>query len=178
MFGATSSPCILNATLNKRLTQSTALASTDMLRNLHVDDLASGTSDDGSAVNYYHDARNKVSPVGFNLRSWSSHSPGVQRLAAKDHGLDTSPTKKVLDMLWNIPWDTLQFSFKQTTSNPTLSTKREVLQETVKVFDLLGLLQQVTVAAKILIQELWKEGIDWDEPLPPSLDQKWHAVAK
>ena len=103
MFGATSSPCILNTTLNKRLTQSTALASTDMLRNLHVDDLASGTSDDCSAVNYYHDARNKVSLVGFNLRSWSSHSPGVQRLAAKGHGLDTSPTKKMLDMLWNIP---------------------------------------------------------------------------
>ena len=58
-----------------------------------------------------------------------------------------------------------------------MSTKREVLQETAKVFDPLGLLQPVTVAAKILIQKLWKEGIDWDEPLPPSLDQKWRAVA-
>ena len=178
MFGATSSPFILNATLNKHLTQSTDQVSTDMLRNLYVDDLASGTSDDDSAVNYYQDARDKMSPVGFNLRSWSSNSPGVQRLAAKDHVLDTSPTKKVLGMLWNIPSDTLQFSFKQATSPPPLSTKREVLQETAKVFDPLGLLQPVTVAAKILIQELWKEGIDWDEPLPPSLDQKWRAVAE
>ena len=177
MFGATSSPFILNATLNKHLTQSTDQVSMDMLKNLYVDDLASGTSDDGSAVNYYQDARNKMSPVGFNLRSWSSNSPGVQHLAAKDQILDTSPTKKVLGMLWNIPSDTLRFSFKQATSTPPLSTKREVLQETAKVFDPLGLLQPVTVAAKILIQELWKEGIDWDEPLPPSLDQKWRAVA-
>ena len=64
------------------------------------------------------------------------------------------------------------------TSTPPLSTKREVLRETARVFDPLGLLQPVTIAAKILIQELWKEGIDWDEPLPPSLDQKWFAITK
>ena len=99
MFGATSSPFILNATLNKHLTQSMDQVSMDMLRNLYVDDLASGTSDDGSAINYYESARNKMSPVGFNLRSWSSNSPGIQRLAAKDQVLDTNPTKKVLGMI-------------------------------------------------------------------------------
>ena len=150
----------------------------DMLRNLYVDDLTSGTSDDGSAVNYNQDARNKMSPVDFSLRSWSSNSPGVQHLAAKDQVLDTSPTRKVLGMLWNITSDTLRFSCKQATSTPPWSTKREVFQEKAKVFDPLGLLQPVTAAAKILIQELWKEGIDWDDLLPPSLDQKWHAVAK
>ena len=150
----------------------------DILRNLYVDDLASGTSDDGSAVNYYQDARNKMSPVGFNLRSWSSNSPVVQYLAAKDQVLDISPTKKVLGMLWDITSDTLRFSCKQGTSSPPLSTKREVLQETAKAFDSLGLLQPVTVAAKILIQELCKELIDRDELLPPFLDQKWRAVAK
>ena len=52
----------------KHLTQCTDQVSTDMLRNLYVDDLASGTSDDDSAVNYYKDTRDKMSPVGFNLR--------------------------------------------------------------------------------------------------------------
>ena len=99
MFGATSSPFILNATLILNATPSTDKVSTDMLRNLYVDDLASGTSDDGSAVSHYQDARDKMSLVGFNLRSWSSKSPGDQRLAAKDHVLDTSPTKKVLGIL-------------------------------------------------------------------------------
>ena len=178
MFGATSSPFILNATLNQHLTQSTDQVSTDMLRNLYVGDLACGTSDDGSAVNYYQDARSMMSPEGFNLRSWSSNSPGLQHLAAKDQVLDTSPAKKALGMLWDITSETLQFSYQQATSIPPLSTKREVLQKSANVFDPLGLLQPVTVAAKILIQELWQEGIDWDEPLPPSLDQKWRVLAK
>ncbi|XP_068707804.1 uncharacterized protein [Montipora foliosa] len=94
MFGATKSPFILNATLNKHLAESTDQVSMDMLRNLNVDDLASGVSDEGSAVNYYQDARNTMSPVGFNLRSWSSNSPGLQHLAAKDQVLDNSPAKK------------------------------------------------------------------------------------
>ena len=140
---------------------------------LYVDDLPSGPSNDGSVGNCYQDARNKMSPVGFNLILQSSNSPGVQHLAAKDHVLDTSPTKKVLGILWDTPSDMLQFSLKQANSIPPWSTK-----ETAKVFNPLSLLQPVTIAAKILIQELWKEGIDWDEPLPPSLDQKWHAVAK
>ena len=71
-----------------------------------------------------------------------------------------------------------KFSYKQTTSIHPLSTKREALQETAKIFDPLGLLQPVTAAAKILIQEVRQEGIDWDEPLPSSLDQKWSVLAK
>jgi len=96
MFGATSSPIILNAILNKHLTQSTDQVSMDMLRNLYVDDLASGTNDDDSAVNYYQDARNKMSPVGFNLRSWSSNSAGVQHLAAKIKSSTPAQLKKYL----------------------------------------------------------------------------------
>ena len=71
LFGATSSPFILNATLNKHLAQSTYQVSTDMPRNLYVDDLASGTSDGDSPLNYYQDARDKMSLVCFNFRSWS-----------------------------------------------------------------------------------------------------------
>ena len=84
-----SSPFILNATLNKQHTQSTDQVSTDMLRNLHVDDLVYRESDDGSAVNYYQDARNTTSPVGLNLRSWSSNIPGIQLPRELQTGLKT-----------------------------------------------------------------------------------------
>jgi len=64
-------------------------------------------------------------------------------------------TKKALGMIWDVNSDTLQFPYKQRTSIPQLSSKQEVVQETAKVFDPLGLLQPVTVATKILTQEQW-----------------------
>ena len=50
---------------------------------------------------------------------------------------------------------------------PNLITKREVLQESSKIYDPIGFLGPVTVRATILMQELWRQGIAWDEPLPP-----------
>ena len=117
-----------------------------------------------------------MSLVGFNLRAWSSVL--VFNVLPPRITFSTPAQLRRCLACFGTYLQTLQFSFKQATSTAPLSTKREALQETPQVFDPLGLLQPVTVAAKILIQELSKEGIDWDEPLPPSLDQKWRAVAK
>jgi hypothetical protein len=96
MFGATSSPFILNATLNKHLKQFNDHISIDMQRNLYVDDLVTGTDNGTDAIAYYKDARNNMSPVGFNLRSWSSNSPAVQNIAANNNLLDAATTKRSL----------------------------------------------------------------------------------
>ena len=62
-------------------------------------------------------------------------------------------------------------------TTPNLITKREVLQESSKIYDPIGFLGPVTVRAKILMQELWRQGIAWDEPLPPDLQMKWKELA-
>lgn len=176
MFGATSSPFILNATLHKHLSQFDDQFSYDMQRNLYVDDLVTGADDEETATTYYQYARNKMSSVGFNLRSWSSNCPSVQTLADQDNVYDTTTSKKILGMIWDINADKLRFPNRQL---PVLQliTKREVLQETAKIFDPLGFLQPVTVSAKILLQTLWQEKLDWDEPLPPPLQEKWCNIA-
>jgi len=43
--------------------------------------------------------------------------------------------------------------------------KREVLRESCKVFDPLGLLSPVTIRAKTFMQSLWQRNVEWDEPL-------------
>ena len=111
-----------------------------------------------------------MSPVGL-VRSWWSNSRGVQRLAAKDQ----AQVRRCVACFKH----TFRHATIQASSTPPFLTKREVLQEIANVLgDPFNLFQPATVAAKILIQQLWKEVIDWDEPLPPSLDQNWHAVAK
>jgi len=57
-------------------------------------------------------------------------------------------------------------------------TKREVLKESAKVFDPLGLLSPVTVKAKIFMQSLWQCSLDWDEPLSDKDQQQWLETAE
>lgn len=44
-------------------------------------------------------------------------------------------------------------------------TKRSFLKKIATLFDPLGLLSPYTVRAKVLLQEMWASGVDWDEPI-------------
>lgn len=46
-----------------------------------------------------------------------------------------------------------------------LTTKHEVLQESSKLFDPIGLIAPVTIRSKLLMQKLWQHHTEWDEPL-------------
>ena len=41
---------------------------------------------------------------------------------------------------------------------------------------LLGLLSPVTIKTKLLIQDLWQQQPEWDEPLPHELNTQWHNI--
>ena len=42
----------------------------------------------------------------------------------------------------------------------------------------LGFLNPITIQAKILMQELWRSGVDWDEPLNQEYKNTWLQIAK
>ena len=55
------------------------------------------------------------------------------------------------------------------------TTKRQLLQTTAKFYDPLGLYSPVSVVGKLLFQDTWCQGIDWNELLPSDLAARWHA---
>jgi hypothetical protein len=44
-----------------------------------------------------------------------------------------------------------------------------------RFYDPLGLYSPVSVVGKLLFQDTWCRGIDWNELLPPDLVARWHA---
>ena len=47
-------------------------------------------------------------------------------------------------------------------------TNRNFLEKISTLFDPLGLLAPFTIKSKLLMQETWSEGIDWDEKVTDS----------
>ena len=80
-------------------------------------------------------------------------------------------------MHWKTCSDTIALTNKATLSTrQQLITKREVLQQSSKIFDPLGIITPITIRAKIFLQQLWKESIDWDEPLNETLTENWKKI--
>lgn len=52
-------------------------------------------------------------------------------------------------------------------------TKRNILSKISKIFDPLGLIGPIIVRAKIILQRIWNEKLDWDDRVSPELQILW-----
>ena len=179
LFGAVSSPFILYATLYHHLQQYDTPLSYDIQHNLYVDNIVSGSPTELEAVQYYHDSRAILSSAGFNLRAWTSNSHRLRAVAEQDATLDQTTPSNVLGIHWNTATDMISLTPKQTTRvSNALTTKREVLQESSRIFDPIGFAVPVTIRSKLLMQKLWKMKTEWDEPLEPTLISEWQSIVE
>ncbi|KAG1683385.1 hypothetical protein GQR58_010038 [Nymphon striatum] len=87
---------------------------------------------------------------------------------AKELKLDDSylPCIKTLGILWDAEADVFKFKFY----NENIGfSKRKMLKKIAAIFDPLGFLSPYIIRGKILIQDMWISGIDWDKPLEEKL---------
>ena len=141
LFGATSSPFMLNATLKFHLSQCTTSTAADMLHNLYVDNLVSGCNSKEAVIQYFTQSRSILGSAGFNLRSWSSNCSLLQNTASQHKVAEHNNPVKVLGMIWNTQVDSLQLS--PCAISPTAVTKREILRWSSAIFDPLSLISSV-----------------------------------
>ncbi len=178
LFGSTSSPFMLNATLQHHLENFNTPVTKDMQRNLYVDNLISGCESEAKALSYYEEARSIMAQGKFNLRSWASNSKQLCSRADDEKTNDQSDEVCILGLQWNPSTDKITLTQNGSHLNQSLPmTKRTVLQQSAKVYDPLGRLIPVTVRARILIQELWRRNLPWDASIPQDLQQQWSSIA-
>ena len=178
LFGATSSPFILNATILKHLESNPDVSASEILRrDLYVDNVISSFHDENECVQFYSESRALITCPGMNLRSWGSNSEKMLHIAERDNVMDKDEITKVLGLRWDPSKDVLTFA-QRTIPITCHVTKRFVLKHSSQIYDPLGLLSPVSVRAKILMQEIWKQKLDWDIPLPENLHKVWNCIAK
>ena len=79
---------------------------------------------------------------------------------------------KALGLHWDTKKDTLHVSTPTLTANNN-PTKRGIASDVAKTFDLLGWFAPCTIVVKIMLQDLWKLKLAWDDQVPNSIAQAW-----
>lgn len=154
-------------------------ACNSVLRNFYVDDYLESVDSSDDAIQLADDVDHLLRSGQFHLRKWNSNDgqtvarlSGNQRPAAELAVASDAAVTSVLGIRWDPVQDEI---FYQITLDSSIkpATKRTVLSEISRCFDPLGLLSPVMIQARIFVQSLWKEQLEWDTPLPPHLLTQW-----
>lgn len=182
-FGVSASPYLAIKTLQQTshdFAHQYPIASPLVSNSFYVDDLLTGAATPEQAMLLHTELRSLLLKGGFDLRKWRSSSPLVLNSISPSL-LETMP---VQDLTGNeqskypkalgVEWDSAQDTMSTSLSLPTevKSTKRGIISDVARTFDVLGWLAPTVVTMKILYQRVWEEKLAWDDPLPqPYVDE-------
>ena len=178
-FGVASSPYLAVRTLQQASKDfsTSANASWHVLNSFYVDDLLGGADSVEEALVLYKDLKQMLADGGFNLRKWRSNSAEVlSSIPAslvepmpKQDLVDMHSAKypKALGVSWDSGTDTMSTHIELSSS--FVSTKRGIISDVARTFDVLGWLAPAILPMKILFQELWERQLDWDDEVPDAL---------
>ncbi|XP_055590151.1 uncharacterized protein LOC129742294 [Uranotaenia lowii] len=123
-----------------------------------------------------HDMRNWVSNDDSVLRELGE--PRMEKDVAMT-GNKSESLERVLGIHWEPQKDVFTFSMSfygnlnQYMSGRERPTKREVLQCVMSLFDPIGLLSPYVIHGKMIVQDLWRSGINWDQKIQDAEWEKW-----
>lgn len=182
-YGTSSAPFLAIRTL-RQLAKDYELefphASRTIEDDFYVDDLLSGADSTPAAKQLVSDLSIVMKNGGFTLRKWTSNVPEVLsdlpeelKSNSQETNIEENSSIKVLGLFWNSSKDMMQIRI---TKADAVTTKRQLLSIIAKFFDPLGFLCPTTICLKIMMQNLWKEKISWDSPIPSSIQKSWQEI--
>ncbi|XP_011859050.1 PREDICTED: uncharacterized protein LOC105556567 [Vollenhovia emeryi] len=155
------------------------LGASRIKRDFYVDDLLTGADSKTEAINIRDQIIQILKSGSFALSKWGSNCPdlikGVDGHIDGLVTLDKEGSFRVLGIAWDQRDDVFRFSFNPEQS-PGVLTKRSILSEVSKLFDPLGLIGPITVLTKLVLQDLWRAGVDWDESVPQEIHERWSQI--
>ena len=183
-FGVSASSFAANMAIKQNAiehAQEFPLAAEVAQKCFYVDDCLTGAHDSESALVLQQQLTSLLACGGFLLRKWNSSDRSVLERIPKElrdtRDIQTisevNEYTKTLGIEWNISTDEFRLTINQSPLNATTITKRIIVSDVAKVFDVLGWFSPVTVKMKILLQRLWEAKLDWDDPISDDLLQIW-----
>ena len=139
--------------------------------SFYVDDFLGGANTVAEAISLYDNIRPILLQGGFNLCKWRSSSPAVlqyiptelhEKCLVKDA---TSPQAQTQSKALGLEWDSQKDDMSPSlcVSESYTPTKRGIISDVAKTYDILGWISPAILTMKLLYQALWKQGHEWDQ---------------
>ena len=175
-FGVAASPYLAVKTLQQAAAdhgEEHPTAQWHVLQSFYVDDFLGGAASVGEATLLYKQLSSMLEKGNFHLRKWRSSSSQVLQSIPTDIQ-ESVPTQELTDQhsatypkALGVSWDSGQDTMFTNIGLPESfrPTKRGVISDVARTFDVLGWIAPAILPMKLLYRDLWKEGLDWDEPV-------------
>ena len=186
LFGAVSSPSCANFAMRRNAEDHRHEFSPDVvstvLKNFYVDDCLKSLPSATVAIKHVEELRRLMLRGGFNLTKWISNDREVlesipveaRAKGVKDLDLDNDvlPAEKALGVSWFVETDT--FGFKVNIKEKPC-TRRGILSVVSSVYDPLGMAAPFILPAKLLLQDLCRKSLGWDDEIPSDYLSRWRV---
>lgn len=184
LFGAGSSPRCANFGL-KRIAddyeEKFGNEAANFVRNdFYVDDGLKSVDTVKHATTLIQQTKEMCVKGGLRLHKFISNSKEVisaipredcaSTLKNLDLHSDRLPIERALGVYWCVESDTFQMPI---TLQDTTLTRRGILSTISSIYDPLGLVAPVLLVGKQLLQELCREGTNWDDLVPDPIRARW-----
>ena len=149
-------------------------------QSFYVDDCLTGSDSTEGAITLHRELHELLARGGFLLRKWNTNSPSVlESISPELRDVQSmlsisNPDQytKTLGLEWNSACDQFRVTVSELPPIET-TTKRLLVSDVAKTFDILGWYSPTIIKAKILLQMLWSEKVGWDDPVPKVIMEEW-----
>ena len=184
LFGAGSSPGCANFGLKKAADDGEKEfgeeASAFIRRDFYVDDGVKSVPTVDEAVTLIKASQGICEKAGLKLHKIMSNSKKVleaipveeRAKAVKDLDIriDPLPMERTLGIMWCVENDSFQFRI-ELRDRPF--TRRGILSTVGSIYDPNGYMAPVTLKGKQILQQMCRDKLDWDSPIPEDLRPQW-----
>ncbi|XP_077983962.1 uncharacterized protein LOC144438690 [Glandiceps talaboti] len=184
LFGAASSPGCANFGLKRAADDGEEEfgeeAASFIRDDFYVDDGLKSVPDVSKAIELVNNSTAICNNAGLKLHKWISNKREVldaipteaRASSLKEVNLQTDllPIERALGVTWCVESDCFQFRI---VLRDLPLTRRGVLATISSVYDPLGFAAPVILTGKVILQELCRDNVDWDDPIPENLRLKW-----
>lgn len=150
-----------------------------IMQDFYMDDCLTGAETEEEAIKIAKDIQTVLEKSCFPITKWYSNSKKlVEQMAGDDAAkiiFDNGENTSILGLKWLPKSDEITLRVKPRPIEGKL-TKRIIVSVVSQLYDPNGLVAPVITLAKMVIQMLWKQQLEWDDEVPEEIAAAWRGL--